>query len=73
MIFEIWLYVWFGDDVLVVINVGLLSEIVFGLSEEGYVGGRFLWFDFVEWLDWVLVEIWFDLVIVCYGINCGIY
>ena len=57
----------------VVINVGLPSETVSGLSEDGHAGGRFPRPHLDERLERVLRETKPDLVIACYGINCGIY
>ena len=56
-----------------VINVGLPSETVSGLSEKGHAGGRFPRPDLAERLDRILKTTKPDLVFACYGINCGIY
>lgn len=56
-----------------VINGGLPSETVSGLSEEGHAGGKFPRPDLAERLDRVLRLVRPDLVIACYGMNCGIY
>lgn len=56
-----------------VINVGLSSETVSGLSEEGHAGGRFPRPDLFERLDRVLNSTNPDFVFACYGMNCGIY
>ena len=56
-----------------VINMGLSSETVSGLSEEGHAGGKFPRPDLAERLDRVLRVGRPDLVIACYGMNCGIY
>jgi lysophospholipase L1-like esterase len=56
-----------------VINVGLSSETVSGLSEDGHAGGKFPRPDLHERLDRVLRVSRPDLVIACYGMNCGIY
>lgn len=56
-----------------VINAGLPSETVSGLSEEGHAGGKFPRPDLAERLDRVLAVTKPDLVIACYGVNCGIY
>ena len=56
-----------------VINMGLSSETVSGLSEEGHAGGKFPRPDLAERLDRVLRVSRPDLVIACYGMNCGIY
>lgn len=55
------------------INVGLSSETVSGLSEEGHAGGRFPRPDLFERLDRVLDSTKPDFVFACYGMNCGIY
>jgi lysophospholipase L1-like esterase len=57
----------------IIINCGLPSETVSGLSEEGHAGGAFPRPDLAERLDRVLKLAKPDLVIACYGINCGIY
>jgi lysophospholipase L1-like esterase len=56
-----------------VIAVGLSSETVSGLSEEGHAEGKFPRPDLSERLDRVLRVTRPDLVIACYGMNCGIY
>lgn len=56
-----------------VIDMGLPSETVSGLSEEGHAGGKFPRPDLAERLERVLALAKPDLVIACYGINCGIY
>ena len=56
-----------------VIDVGLPSETVSGLSEDGHAGGQFPRPDLAERLDRVLRVARPDLVIACYGMNCGIY
>lgn len=54
-------------------DVGLPSETVSGLSENGHAGGQFPRPDVGERLDRVLEAVKPDLVCACYGINCGIY
>jgi len=54
-------------------NLGLPSETVSGLSEEGHAGGRFVRPDLHERIDRVLALTAPDLVFVCYGMNDGIY
>ncbi|MEM9646782.1 MAG: SGNH/GDSL hydrolase family protein [Planctomycetota bacterium] len=61
------------DDAPKVINVGLPSETVSGLSEDGHAGGRFPRPDLFDRLDSVLSVTKPDWVVACYGINCGIY
>lgn len=56
-----------------VIDAGLPSETVSGLSEEGHAGGQFPRPDLAERLERVLKATKPDLVVACYGINCGIY
>jgi lysophospholipase L1-like esterase len=56
-----------------VIDVGLSSETVSGLSEDGHAGGKFPRPDLAERLDRVLRVVRPDLVMACYGMNCGIY
>ncbi|RDC62785.1 SGNH/GDSL hydrolase family protein [Adhaeribacter pallidiroseus] len=55
------------------INVGLPSETVSGLSEEGHAGGSFPRPDLHERLSRVLEKIKPDQVFACYGMNDGIY
>ncbi|MFM8413491.1 MAG: family 16 glycoside hydrolase [Planctomycetota bacterium] len=56
-----------------VIDCGLPSETVSGLSEEGHAGGKFPRPDLHERLDRVLRLVRPDVVLACYGMNCGIY
>lgn len=72
-IFDGWLQSLDLQEQPTIINVGLPSETVSGLSEEGHAGGRFPRPDLDERLDRVLAELKPDLVFACYGINCGIY
>jgi lysophospholipase L1-like esterase len=55
------------------INVGLPSETVSGLSEAGHAGGKFPRPDLHERLDRILAKWKGELVIACYGMNDGIY
>lgn len=55
------------------INLGLSSETVSGLSEEGHAGGKFRRPDLHERLGRVLEKAKPDLVFLCYGMNDGIY
>ncbi len=61
------------DEEHVVLNIGLPSETVSGLSEDGHAGGKFPRPDLHERLDRVLAKSKPDLVIACYGMNDGIY
>ena len=56
-----------------VIAVGLPSETCSGLSEDGHAGGQFPRPDVHERLARVLAVVKPDLVLACYGMNCGIY
>jgi len=71
--FDAWLQTQALDKHPILINAGLPSETVSGLSEEGHAGGRFPRPDLAERLERVLDVTKPDLVIACYGINCGIY
>lgn len=55
------------------IDVGLSSETVSGLSEDGHANGKFPRPDVAERIDRVLRITRPDLVFACYGMNCGIY
>lgn len=72
-LFDVWLTQQKLPKDPVVINMGLSSETVSGLSEDGHAGGRFPRPDLAERLDRVLDLAKPDLVFACYGINCGIY
>jgi lysophospholipase L1-like esterase len=56
-----------------VVNCGVPSETVSGLSEAGHAGGKFPRPTVHERLDRVLAKVKPDLVVVCYGMNDGIY
>ena len=56
-----------------IINAGLPSETVSGLSEEGHAGGQFPRPDLHERLDRVLAITHPDIIFACYGMNDGIY
>lgn len=55
------------------ISVGLSSETCSGLSEDGHAGGQFPRPDVHERLMRVLEATKPNLVVACYGMNCGIY
>ncbi|SHM61365.1 Lysophospholipase L1 [Cyclobacterium lianum] len=55
------------------VNVGLPSETVSGLSEEGHAGGKFPRPDLHERLDRILEAVKPDFIFSCYGMNDGIY
>src|SRR5262249_53434504 len=53
--------------------IGLPSETCSGLSEPGHAQGQFPRPDLHERLDRVLARSKPNLVVACYGMNCGIY
>lgn len=55
------------------LNLGLPSETLSGLSEKGHAGGKFPRPVLSERLERVITSTQPDLIIACYGINCGIY
>ena len=63
----------FPERHLEFLNLGLPSETVSGLSEDGHAGGKFPRPDLHERLARVLEKTKPDLVIACYGMNDGIY
>ena len=72
-LFDAFLFTQFPDRHIEVIDCGLPSETVSGLSEAGHAGGKFPRPDVHERLDRVLALVKPDLVFACYGMNCGIY
>lgn len=56
-----------------IINAGLPSETVSGLSEDGHADGKFPRPDLHERLDRVIAITHPDIVFACYGMNDGIY
>ncbi|MES2697623.1 MAG: SGNH/GDSL hydrolase family protein [Verrucomicrobiota bacterium] len=60
---------WRGE----ILDLGLPSETVSGLSEDGHAGGKFPRPDLHERLDRTLAQTKPDLVLACYGMNDGIY
>ncbi|MBS0208292.1 MAG: SGNH/GDSL hydrolase family protein [Planctomycetes bacterium] len=61
------------DLVCEFVNLGLPSETVSGLSEPGHASGAFPRPDVHERLQRVLDQTKPDLVVACYGMNCGMY
>lgn len=56
-----------------ILDLGLSSETVSGLSEEGHANGKFPRPYLHERLDRVLATTKPELIVACYGMNCGIY
>lgn len=56
-----------------ILGLGLSSETVSGLSEDGHASGKFPRPDLHERLDRVLATTKPELILACYGMNCGIY
>lgn len=71
--FDAWLVKKFPEKRFTVINAGVSSETISGLSEDNHAGGRFPRPDLHERLERVLEKAKPDLIIACYGMNCGIY
>lgn len=71
--FDAWLVKKYPDRRFTVINAGVSSETISGLSEENHAGGKFPRPDLHERLERVLAKTKPDLIIACYGMNCGIY
>lgn len=71
--FDAWLVKKYPDRRFTVINAGVGSETISGLSEDNHAGGRFPRPDLHERLERVLEKTKPDLIIACYGMNCGIY
>jgi len=63
----------FPDSPHELLDLGLPSETASGLSEPGHAGGKFPRPDLHERLARVLAKTKPDLVVACYGMNCGIY
>jgi len=72
-ILDTYLSLKYPEKNLEIINVGLPSETVSGLSEAGHADGKFPRPDLRERLDRVLKQLEPDLVIANYGMNDGIY
>jgi lysophospholipase L1-like esterase len=71
--FETWLRLSHPASRFELLNLGLPSETVSGLSEDGHAGGAFPRPDLHERLDRVLQQTQPDVVLACYGMNDGIY
>ncbi|OAI41762.1 lipolytic enzyme [Planctomycetaceae bacterium SCGC AG-212-D15] len=56
-----------------ILGLGLASETLSGLSEDGHAGGKFPRPCLLERLDRVLEKARPDVVVACYGMNDGIY
>lgn len=65
--------VWHPAQLIEFINLGLPSETVSGLSEEGHAGGRFPRPDLHERLHRILASLKPDIIFANYGMNDGIY
>ena len=63
----------FPDRQIEFLDLGLPSETVSGLSEDGHAGGKFPRPDLHERLARLLEKTKPDLVVACYGMNDGIY
>jgi len=70
--FDAWLVRRYPERRFTVINAGLSSETTSGLSEEGHANGKFPRPYLHERLGRVLEKTQPDLIIACYGMNCGI-
>ncbi|MFT7302401.1 MAG: hypothetical protein ACI8UZ_001238, partial [Akkermansiaceae bacterium] len=56
-----------------IFSLGLSSETLSGLSEKGHAGGRFPRPCLFERLGRLMEKVKPEVVVACYGINCGIY
>ena len=63
----------YADTSFNMVNLGLPSETVSGLSEPGHAGGAFPRPDLHERLVRVLDQVKPEVVVACYGMNDGIY
>jgi len=63
----------YPDQNFEIYPLGLASETLSGLSEDGHAGGRFPRPCLFERLGRVLEKVEPEVVFACYGINCGIY
>ncbi len=70
---ETWLRLTYPGTEVELLNLGLPSETVSGLSEPGHAGGAFPRPGVHERLGRVLEKARPDLIVACYGMNDGIY
>jgi len=70
--FDTWLHAYYQKRKFSIINLGLGSETVSGLSEPNHAGGKFPRPDLHTRLDSILEKTNPDLIFACYGMNCGI-
>ena len=70
---EAYLKARYPEKIFEFIDLGLPSETCSGLSEPGHAGGAFPRPDVHERLERVLTKLKPDLVVACYGMNCGMY
>jgi lysophospholipase L1-like esterase len=70
---DLWLKKLYPNKSFDIINVGLPSETITGLSEEGHADGKFPRPYIHDRLLSILDKTQPDLIIAMYGINCGIY
>lgn len=70
---ECWIRIRFPETRVEILNLGLPSETVSGLSETGHAGGAFPRPDLHERLGRLLERTRPDIIIACYGMNDGIY
>ncbi|WP_018970484.1 GDSL-type esterase/lipase family protein [Rubritalea marina] len=71
--FNAWLVQQYPEQGVEVLNAGLASETVSGLSEASHMKHGFARPCLFERLERVLAKTEPDLIIACYGMNCGIY
>ena len=71
--FEAWLRTRYPERPFEIVDVGLPSETVSGLSEEGHADGKFSRPVVFDRLASILEKTKADLIFACYGMNCGIY
>ena len=70
---DAWLFVHCPEQHYELLNIGLPSETVSGLTEPNHAGGAFPRPDLHERLARALAKTKPDLVVACYGMNDGIY